>query len=81
MQRREVFQESCAQPITILYLGEGPSSAEELKESVRCTPSGGTKTLLYASLLFDCFFFVSTGFVLQYCSSIYTFFKLIFIEV
>ena len=60
MQRWEVFQESCAQPITILYLGEGPSSAEELKESVRCTPSGGTKTLLYASLLVDCFFFVST---------------------
>ena len=30
-----VLQESCAQPeATILHLGEGPSSAEELKDIV-----------------------------------------------
>ena len=34
---RGVLQESCAQPeVTILHLGGGPSSAKELKDTVKC---------------------------------------------
>ena len=43
---RTVLQESCAQPeVSILHLGGGLSSAEELKDIVMCIPWGGTRTL------------------------------------
>ena len=43
---RAVLQESCAQPeVTILHLGGGLSSAEELKDITMYIPWGGTRTL------------------------------------
>ena len=49
---RVVFQESCAESkVTILHLGGGLNSVEELQDTIMYSPQGGTKILSQSSTI------------------------------